>query len=41
MAELYARLVVKGKKTLDQVPADIRSRVRQILIDWGYPVDGE
>lgn len=41
MAELYARLVVKGKKTLEQVPADIRPRVRQILIDWGYPVDGE
>lgn len=37
MAEVYASLIVKGIKTIDQVPASIRSDVKQVLIDWGYP----
>lgn len=37
MAEVYASLIVKGVKTIDQVPASIREDVRQVLIDWGYP----
>ncbi len=33
MAVVYATLIVKGKKTLEQVPALIREDVRQILVD--------
>lgn len=33
MAVVYATLIVKGKKTLDQVPALIRAHVEQILAD--------
>lgn len=31
MAVIYATLIVKGKKTLDQVPALIRKQVEEIL----------
>ena len=31
MAVVYATLIVKGKKTVDQVPALIRDQVREIL----------
>lgn len=37
MAEVYASLIVKGIKTIDQVPESIRDDVKQVLIDWGYP----
>lgn len=33
MAVVYATLIVKGKKTLDQVPALIRPQVEEILKD--------
>ena len=33
MAVIYATLIVKGKKTLDQVPALIRKQVEEILKD--------
>lgn len=33
MAVVYATLIVKGKKTLEQVPALIREQVEQILED--------
>ena len=33
MAVVYATLIVKGRKTLDQVPALIREQVREILAD--------
>lgn len=33
MAVVYATLIVKGKKTLEQVPALIREDVSQILVD--------
>ena len=33
MAVVYATLIVKGKKTLEQVPALIREDVRQLLVD--------
>ena len=33
MAVVYATLIVKGKKTLEQGPALIREDVRQILVD--------
>ena len=31
MAVVYATLIVKGKKTLDQVPAKLRAEVEDIL----------
>lgn len=37
MAAVYADLIIKGKKTIDEVPEKIRKEVRQILIDRGYP----
>ena len=33
MAVVYATLIVKGKKTIDQVPALIREQVEEILTD--------
>ena len=33
MAIIYATLIVKGKKTINQVPAIIRERVKEILKD--------
>ena len=40
MAVVYATLIVKGKKTLEQVPALIREDVRQILVDLEVNVEG-
>ena len=33
MAVVYATLIVKGKKTIDQVPNLIRKQVEEILAD--------
>lgn len=33
MAVVYATLIIKGKKTIDQVPALIRNQVEEILRD--------
>lgn len=33
MAVIYATLIIKGKKTMTQVPSRLKSEVRQILID--------
>lgn len=33
MAVVYATLIIKGRKTIDQVPAIIRDEVNQILKD--------
>lgn len=33
MAVVYATLIIKGKKTLEQVPALIREQVKEILSD--------
>lgn len=36
MAVIYATLIVKGKKTINDVPPVIREQVKQILIArWG------
>lgn len=37
MAVIYATLIVKGKKTIDDVPAKIRDKVKEILIDLECP----
>lgn len=31
MARIYATLIIKGKKTIDQVPARLRKQVEEIL----------
>ena len=33
MAVVYATLIIKGRKTIDQVPALILEQVKQILVD--------
>ena len=37
MAVIYATLIVKGKKTINDVPPVIRELVKQILIDLDLP----
>lgn len=37
MAAIYASLIIKGKKTINQVPEKIRDDVKQELINRGYP----
>lgn len=42
MAKIYAALIIKGKKTINDVPEivkgeKIRDEVKQVLIDEGYP----
>lgn len=36
MDRVYADLIMKGKKTIDEVPAKNREAVKQILIGRGY-----
>ena len=33
MAVVYATLIVKGKKTFEQVPVSLKYQVKEILID--------
>lgn len=33
MAVIYATLIIKGRKTMDQVPALLKEQVAQILAD--------
>lgn len=33
MAVVYATLIIKGKKNIDDVPTRIRDEVKQVLID--------
>lgn len=41
MAKIYANLIEKGLKTLDQVPERIREDVRKILDERGVPHEAE
>ena len=38
MVELYASLILKGKRTIEQVPARIREDVRKLLAEEGITV---
>jgi hypothetical protein len=38
MARIYADLIEKGLKTLDQVPIIIRPNVEQVLKEDGYMI---
>lgn len=37
MAVVYATLIIKGKKTINDVPVKIREQVKQVLIDLDLP----
>ena len=37
MAVIYATLIVKGTKTINDVPAVIKEQVKQILVDLEVP----
>ena len=37
MAKIYAELIKKGLKTIDDVPARIQAQVKDILIDLDCP----
>lgn len=37
MAVIYATLIVKGKKSINDVPAILKEQVTQILIDLEVP----
>lgn len=37
MAVIYATLIVKGKKTINNVPEILKEQVKQILIDLEVP----
>lgn len=37
MAVIYATLIVKGKKSINDVPAIIKDKVKEILIDLEVP----
>lgn len=37
VAVIYATLIVKGKKTIDQVPERLQAQVQEILVDLEVP----
>ncbi|MGM0239493.1 CD1375 family protein [Enterococcus sp. AZ103] len=37
MAVVYATLVIKGKRVIDEVPEKIREKVKEILVDMDLP----
>lgn len=37
MVAVYAALIIKGLKTIDEVPVSIREKVKQMLIDLDCP----
>lgn len=39
MEYIYARLITKGLKTIDDIPTQYTDKVIEILRGWGYNVD--
>jgi hypothetical protein len=37
MAKIYATLIIKGRKTIDDVPEKLKEAVKEILVERGYP----
>ena len=37
MAKVYASLIIKGRKTINDVPEKIKADVQAVLIEMGYP----
>ena len=36
IAQLYAKRIIDGKKTFDEVPRLLKDKVKNILIETGY-----
>lgn len=36
MARIYADLIIKGKKTIDDVPEELKEEVIKILMEQGF-----
>lgn len=41
MVEAYAKLIMAGKKTLDQVPEKLRETVKKLLEEAGWKPEPE
>lgn len=39
MAELYAILIINGRRTLDSIPSSIKPKVTEILKEKGYSTE--
>lgn len=37
MANIYAALIIKGKKSINDVPEKIKDKVKEVLIDLDCP----
>jgi hypothetical protein len=37
MAKVYADLIIKGRKSIEEVPEHIKEEVMSILAERGYP----
>lgn len=37
MAEVYANLIIKGKKTIREVPEKLIDDVKTVLLEKGFP----
>lgn len=37
MAIVYALLIIKGKKTFDEVPVKLKEQVKEVLVDMDVP----
>lgn len=37
MAKVYASLIIKGVKAINDVPEKLKEEVRTVLIDMGHP----
>ena len=38
MAKIYASLILKGRKTIEDVPESLRDEVKRLLQEAGYAV---
>lgn len=41
MVELYAKLIIAKKRTINSVPKNLKNDVKKTLKDWGYDENGD
>lgn len=41
MVEVYARLIIAKKRTIDSIPKKLRADVIACLASWGYDENGD
>lgn len=41
MVELYVKLIINKRRTIEQVPARLLAEVEDKLASYGYGIDGE